>query len=164
LLPLYARYLQLHTWTKPVNSVAAVLQLQFVLHVMLLCMYSVLYLGIIIINIITAISELLTAVSVCELFPPLLTISVPSVFTVKQSRKKGTFETSAATRPTGRCQSVFISNGTSVATDQLCSTTGCYCADSKLTASYCTATGVAAIFDVSIESVLFIIKVPWRVL
>jgi len=60
---------------------------------MLLSMSNVLYLGIIII--ITAISEL----SVCELFPPLLTISVPSIFTVKQSRKKGNFETSAATRP-----------------------------------------------------------------
>jgi len=59
---------------------------------MLLSVWNVLYLGIIII---TAISEL----SVCELFPPLLTVSVPSVFTVKQSRKKGNVETSAATRP-----------------------------------------------------------------
>jgi len=118
-------------------------------------MSNVLCLGIIIIIIIiiiTAISEHLTAVSVCHLFPPLLTISVPSVFTVRQSMKKGNFETPGASRPTGRCQSVCISNNTSVAADQLCSATGCYCADSKLTASYCTMTGDAAILDVSEET------------
>jgi hypothetical protein len=131
---------------------------------MFLCTSNVLYLAIIIIIIIIiikpAISELLTAVSVCELFPPLLTIYVHSVFTVKQSRKERTFERSAATRPTGRCHNVFISNSTSLATDQLCSATGCYCGGSKLTASYCTVTGDAAILDVSKETVVFISKVP----
>ena len=123
-------------------------------------MSNVLYRGIVIIIIITAISELLAALSVCELFPPLLTTSVPSISTVKQSRNKGNFEMSEATRPTGRCHSVFVNNDTSVATDQLYSATGCYCGDSKLTASYCTMTGDAAILDVSKESVMFMIKIP----